>query len=132
MKDCLCFAQEFESLMSDYSVVKSGVRLLIECKRPLISTPDVFDIYYNSVPTTDFSTTVELSTTEPPTTDSPTTEAPVETTELPVEMTTIQSSQCHFDKNEHGAIFDTGNPYQNNMRHGLLMSKLIIILSKNA
>lgn len=108
--------------MSDYSVVKSGVRILIECKRPLISTPDVFDIYYNSVtdiPTTDFSTTAELPTTEPPTTEPPTTELPVETTELPVELTTIQSPQCHFDKNEHGAIFDTGYPYQNYMRHGL-------------
>ena len=98
--------------MSDYSWVESDVRMLIECKTPLMSTPDVFDIYHNSVTNipTDFSTT----------------------TELPDEMTTIQSSQCQFDKNEHGAIFDTGNPYQNNMRDGLLMSKLSINFSKNA
>ena len=91
----------------------SGVRMLIECKKPLFSTPDVFEIYptpqYQD--TTYPDTTAEITTTEITTIDSSTDET-----------TDFQTLGCQFHENDHGAIFDTGSPYSNHMRKGLMTS----------
>ena len=95
----------------------SGVRMLIECKKPLFSTPDVFEIYSNfqtytdsvtgaptGIPTTDYTTTIDYITTiESSTTD-------------------FQTLGCQFREIDHGAIFDTGSPHSNHLRQGLLTS----------
>ena len=153
-------------------MTESGVRMLIECRKPLVSTPDVFEIYtslqtyqtYQETSTmewldTSTSLTTEplvdptetttqapiepsdepiVTTTEPPTepptelpvelTDAPTeasTEAPAEPTEATTEPWTDLSSvynDCQFFKGDSSAFFDSGSPYRNDMRHGLLNS----------
>ena len=107
------------SLFSDYSVVKSGVRMLIDCKKPLFSTPDVFEIYSNgsSIETTESSTT-DLLTTDSPTDGITTTYSPID------QLSYFESLGCQFHENDHGATFDTGSPYSNDLRQGLRNSQL--------
>ena len=69
--------------------------MLMECRVPLPSTPDAFDIYY-----TDINSTTSAQTTM--------------TTTIPSAI----NGNCSFVKSENGAIFDTGEPYLNRMRDG--------------
>ena len=60
---------------SDGSVTESGVRMLMECRVPLPSTPDAFDIYESSsimMTTTTTTTTRSTTTTRITTTTEPT------------------------------------------------------------
>ena len=75
----------------------------MECRVPLPSTPDVFDIYPSIGPIAPTSTTPITTTTTPP---------PPTTTSLQI------SQECSFSESDDGAIFDTGEPYSNNVREG--------------
>lgn len=69
----------------------------MECRVPLPSTPDAFDIYPSTDPIAPTSTTPITTTT----------------------TTSIQiSEECSFSEFDNGAIFDTGEPYRNNARKG--------------
>ena len=93
--------------------------MLIECRKPLFSTPDVFEIYSTfqtypdstGVPTTKLPATTTIQTTAVPTTTV------FETSAVTSEHNLLRGvSGCHFYETEHGAIFDTGNPYSNHAR----------------
>ena len=128
---------------------ETGVRVLIECRKPLVSTPDVFEIYasyqtYQETSTMELDTTTSLTTdalvdpTAAPTTTEPLvdptdalttvpTEIPAETneastetsTEAPTEPLSSVYNDCQFSKGDSSAFFDSGSPYRNDMRHGL-------------
>ena len=51
-----------KSFESDDIISKSGVRLLLECRVPLPSTPDAFDIYSSVAPTPVSPTTTATTT----------------------------------------------------------------------
>ena len=96
--------------------------MLIDCKKPPFSTPDVFEIYSNFQTYSDSVTgspmeTTELSTTELLTTDI-ITYSPID------QSSNFEMLGCQFHENDHGATFDTGSPYSNNMRQGLRNSQL--------
>ena len=97
--------------------------MLIACKKPLFSTPDVFEIYSNfqTYPDSVTEAPTEIPTTESATTDFPT---PTITTidSYTDETTDSQTLDCQFHENDHGAIFDTGSPYSNHLRQGSLTS----------
>ena len=129
-------------------MTESGVRMLIECRKPLVSTPNVFEIYtsyqtYQETTTMEWLDTSTALTTEPlvdpteapaeaPTTTEPstTTEPPITTTEAPAEPTETTTgfstdlssvyNDCQFSKGDSSAFFDSGSPYRNDMRHGCL------------
>ena len=92
--------------------------MLIECRKPLFSTPDVFEIYSTfqtypdstGAPTTELPASTTIQTTADPTTTVFESSAVTSAHNLP------GVSGCHFNETEHGAIFDTGNPYSNNVR----------------
>ena len=99
-------------------MVRSGVRMLIECRQPTFSTPDVFEIYSNfqtypdptGLLTTEFPSTTTIQTTSDPNTTV------FETSGGASETTFSGTIGCHYNENDHGAIFDTGNPYIGNAR----------------
>ena len=93
-------------------MIKSGVRMLIDCRKPFFSTPDVFEIY--STRQTYPVSTTGVPTTELPSTTAIQTSADPTTTVFETSAVTSEHSGCHFYENEHSAIFDTGNPYSNN------------------
>ena len=110
--------------MSDYSVTKSGVRMLIECRKPLFSTPDVFEIYSTlqtypdstGVPMTELPSTTAIQTSADPSTTDHQTTTVFETSAVVSEQNLPRFSGCQFYETEHGAIFDTGKPYSNDAR----------------
>ena len=92
--------------------------MLIECRKPLFSTPDVFEIYSTfqtypdstGVPATELPSTTPIQTTAYPTTTV------FETSAVTSEHNLPGVTGCHFYENERSAIFETGNPYSNNAR----------------
>ena len=92
--------------------------MLIECRQPMFSTPDVFEIYSNfqtypdptGLLTTEFPSTTTIQTTADPTTTVFETSGGASETILPGTI------GCHYNENDYGAIFDTGNPYIGNAR----------------
>ena len=72
--------------------------MLMECKVPQPSTPDAFDIYGGQTP--------EIPDLEEVTGGPYLPESDIE---------------CTFIENADGAIFDTGEPYLNRMRIGIII-----------
>ena len=91
---------------SDGSVTDQGVRMLMECRVPLPSTPDACDIYLCDI-------TEEVTGSVPP-------EPPITTTRSTTTTTTaVINDNCTFIESANEAIFDTGEPYLNKMRTGI-------------
>ena len=94
--------------------------MLMECRVPQSSTPDVCDIYSCDIPddTTGWRMTTTSSTPTVSTTSTKPTRRSTTTTPTTITTTTADeiNDECTFIESDDGAVFDTGEPYANKMR----------------
>ena len=92
--------------------------MIMECKVPIPSIPDAFDIYPSFNPHTTTHPTLTYTTSTMSTTALPSTST-TSTFTTTASTTSIHiSEKCFFEQSDNGAIFDTGEPYSNNARKG--------------
>ena len=48
---------------------------------------------------------------------------------IAIEITTPGNNECQFSVYDHGAIFETGFPYRDNMRHGFSIDTVLMFVN---